>query len=52
MRLVFVDWVDSVETTRWTHFDDFPEPTPCDWRTVGWVLHDTESLLAVVGPKL
>jgi hypothetical protein len=48
MRLVLIEWVDSYGgTTGWKELDDCtPELLVC--RSVGWLLHDTDTVKVIV----
>jgi len=54
MRLVFVEWVDSMSVaTKWCEIEDIPAPTEhgliC--QTVGWIVHDTKVAYTLVGSR-
>lgn len=48
MRLVLIEWLDSYGgTTGWKYLDDCtPDQMVC--RSVGWLLHDTDTYKVIV----
>lgn len=43
--LVLIEWEDSSQPlSTWTHLDSLPEPKVIECVSVGWLVHDDESV--------
>lgn len=47
MRLVMVEWIDTMGSATWSHLRNYETVTPATARTVGWVVNDFPDYIEV-----